>query len=307
MPYSGAEYAYYHGRDDSPALSVEVVSPHAAVLPGACAPDNSLAPAAAASAADAPLFCADADKLLLKLIAKSSSQASFLVRETPALYAAAHVPRIAAIPASNVAWVHNILALEKETDRLLLNVPGDAGFLINTDPKWASHPQTDPSESPVDRTSWRHHACVKDLYCLGLLHRRDVRSIRDLRGEHLPMLRALRARALDAIHTTYGLPEHSIRAFFHYPPQARAARVGEFSCPIAPSDPLLLLQFYHLHVHFTALSAAAGGCNVERAHLLDDVIDNLAADPLHYAKAAITIRVGEQDPLWGYIQRASQP
>ena len=38
MPYSGAEYAYYHGRDDSPALSVEVVSPHAAVLPGASAP-----------------------------------------------------------------------------------------------------------------------------------------------------------------------------------------------------------------------------------------------------------------------------
>ena len=189
-------------------------------------------------AADAPLLCADADKLLLKLIAKSSAQASFLVRETPALYAAAHEPRIAAIPASNVAWVHNILALEKETDRLLLNVPGDDGFLVNTDPKWASHPQTDPSKGPVDRASWSHHACVKDLYCLGLLHRRDVRSIRDLRGEHLPMLRALRAGALGAIHTTYGLPEHSIRAFFHYPPQVRAPRVREHHRHIAPSDPV---------------------------------------------------------------------
>jgi m7GpppX diphosphatase len=246
------------------------------------------------------------------------------VRETAELYAAAHEPRIAAIPASNVAWVHNILALEKETDRLLLDVPGDDGFLINTDPKWASHPQTDPSKGPVDRASWKHHACVKDLYCLGLLRRRDVRSIRDLRGEHLPMLRALRAGALEAIHTTYGLPEHSIRAFFHYPPQARAPRAGELQAlcqmcarvqrqtrtrghrPIATSDPLLP-QFYHLHVHFTALSAAAGGCNVERAHLLDDVIDNLASDPLYYAKKAITIRVGEQDPLWGYIQRAAQP
>lgn len=44
---------------------------------------------------------------------------------------------------------------------------------------------------------------------------------------------------------------------------------------------------------------------MERAHLLEDVIDNLAADPMYYAKAAITIRVGEQDPLWGHIQRAA--
>ena len=73
---------------------------------------------------------------------------------------------------------------------------------------------------------------------------------------------------------------------------------------LSPSSPLCL-QFYHLHVHFTALNAAAGGCNVERAHLLEDVIDNLAADPMYYAKAAITIRVGEQDPLWGHIQRAA--
>ena len=44
---------------------------------------------------------------------------------------------------------------------------------------------------------------------------------------------------------------------------------------------------------------------MERAHLLEDVIDNLAADPMYYAKAAITIRVGEKDPLWGHIQRAA--
>jgi m7GpppX diphosphatase len=57
-------------------------------------------------------------------------------------------------------------------------------------------------------------------------------------------------------------------------------------------------QFYRLHVHFTALSVAIGaGHFVERAHLLDDVIENLERDGEHYARASITVRLGEGDAL----------
>jgi m7GpppX diphosphatase len=221
--------------------------------------------------------CTDADKLLEKLIIKSSSQTNYLVRETPELYAAAHMPRIAAIPASNLAWIANVLAKEKEVDRLLLDVPGDDGFLINTDPKWTSHPTS------TDRSTWKHHGSVKDLYCLGLVRSR-IASIRDLRARHLPLLRAMREQGLSVINGVYGVPHHQIRAFFHYPP-----------------------QFYHLHVHFTSLTTDMGsGCHIERAHLLDDVIDNLAQDGEYYAKSNITIRLGEKDPLWSNIQAAQE-
>lgn len=220
------------------------------------------------------MFCTDSDKLLEKLIVKSSAQANYLVRETPQLYLGAHVPRIAAIPASNLSWIANVLAKEKEVDRLLLDVPGDEGFLINTDPKWETHPTT------ADRASWKHHPSVKDLYCLGIIRRRGIASIRDLRAEHLPLLRAMRDRGLATIQDVYGVPPNQIRVFFHYPP-----------------------QFYHLHVHYTALNAAMGsGCHIERAHLLDDVIDNIAADGEYYTKANLTIRLGEKDPLWANIQ-----
>ena len=33
-------------------------------------------------------------------------------------------------------------------------------------------------------------------------------------------------------------------------------------------------QFYHFHVHFTNVSVAMG-VQTERAHLLDDIIDNI--------------------------------
>lgn len=169
--------------------------------------------------------------------------------------------------------MHNILRREKEEDRLLLDVPGDDGYLVNTDPKWALHPQTDPSKGPVDRASWKHHACVKDLYCLGLLHRHDVKSIRDLRGEHLPLLRALRAGALEAIHTTYGLPEHSVRAFFHYPPQVRVEAklcriVGAYPLTLLPPMPPVLPPARPLHSPECSCwqlqrgaSPPAGGCD----------------------------------------------
>ena len=48
-----------------------------------------------------------------------------------------------------------------------------------------------------------------------------------------------------------------------------------------------------------------GGCNIERAHLLDDVIDALEADSEHYAKCSVTVRVGEKDELWSRIRAAS--
>ena len=46
-----------------------------------------------------------------------------------------------------------------------------------------------------------------------------------------------------------------------------------------------------------------GGCHIERAHLLDDIIDALEADSEHYARCSLTIRVGEKDELWSRIQK----
>ena len=87
------------------------------------------------SRADAALTAEQRTALLETHVARSTSQVSRLVRETAALYDAAHAPLIKALPPAALGWVYKILAREKEQERLLHDTPGDDGFLMNVDPK----------------------------------------------------------------------------------------------------------------------------------------------------------------------------
>lgn len=273
-PYSGMEYGYYHGVVDPAVMksvSVDVL------YPGCLAAETEEARA----------------KLLGKHVSRNTAQAPKVVRETPSSYAAKHLPYARSIPEGALGWVHKILRKEKEVERLLYDDPDpEHGFLINVDPKWSTHPDTtragwrdavaaaNASESESRKAAAAssapraNAAYANELYCLGLCHRRDVRSLRDLRGEHLPMLRAMLRKGRLIAAETYGVPNHALRCFVHYPP-----------------------QFYHFHAHFTHV-AVDFGVSTERAHLLDDVIENLERDGEHYAKCGLTMRVGERDELW---------
>ena len=152
-----------------------------------------------------------------------------------------------------------------------------SGFLLNVDTKWKSHPDCHAS----DRASWRRHDAVKDLYCLAICHRRDVRSLRDLTAEHLPLLRNILSAGTAAIDRIYGVPANELRVFVHYQP-----------------------QFYHFHVHFTRLHNDLG-CQVERAHLLPDIISTLEAEPLAYTqRKTLYYQLKANDALLGVLQKA---
>ena len=92
---------------------------------------------------------------------------------------------------------------------------------------------------------------------------RGIKSIRDLTAAHLPLLRSILSAGPAAIQDTYGVKPDQLRVFLHYVP-----------------------QFYHLHVHFTSL-ATDFGVQCERAHLLNDVVQNLEMDPDYYKKRTI--------------------
>jgi m7GpppX diphosphatase len=251
-PYSGAEYMYYTAAIDRDVREGEDGDVHVDVIcPGWLT----------STSRDAR------EALMAKHIARSSAQKMILIRETPEIYRHVHETYIAGVPDAATAWVYKILSLEKERERLL---HADDDFLLNTDPKWQTHPDC----ATTDRASWFNHPSVMDLYCLGLCQRRDVRSLRDLRAEHLPMLRAMLRVARDVIARVYGVHEEDMRVFVHYPP-----------------------QFYHFHVHYQALSAQEVGCQTERAHLLEDIIDNIERDGDFYAKANISVKMGERDKL----------
>ncbi|KAB7501078.1 m7GpppX diphosphatase [Armadillidium nasatum] len=84
---------------------------------------------------------------------------------------------------------------------------------------------------------------VENLYLQAIVVRRDLLSIRDLREEHLPLLRNIYSKCTKAIKENYNVPSSKLRIYCHYQP-----------------------SYYHLHIHFSALSFEAPGkeiCNWE--------------------------------------------
>ena len=68
-------------------------------------------------------------------------------------------------------WVYNILEKKKEADRIIYeNADAENGFILLPDMKW--------NQEQLD-----------DLYLVAIIHRRGVKSVRDLDQSHLPLLK----------------------------------------------------------------------------------------------------------------------
>lgn len=59
---------------------------------------------------------------------------------------------------------------------------------------------------------------MSSLYLLAICQSREIRSLRDLRYEHLPLLRKIRDESEKAAIKEYGLEPNSLRFFIHYQP-----------------------------------------------------------------------------------------
>jgi m7GpppX diphosphatase len=190
-----------------------------------------------------------------------------LVHETSEMYNSVVKPYIQSIvDGGSLGWITNIIQLKKEKERLLFN---NDEFVIHVDTKWRTHPP--PLKIP--REEWLNHPSVEDLYCLAITKLPGIASLRDLRGEHIPMLQSMINEGLKVVKSTYGVDHNQIRIFVHYQP-----------------------QFYHFHVHYTRLENEVGCC-CERGHLLSDVIQNLEIDSEFYCKRTISYKLKRGTPL----------
>lgn len=107
------------------------------------------------------------------------------------------------------------------------------------------------------------------LSCLAIAAREDAPlSLRDLRAEHLPLLRAMRDVAVPALLQRYGLAEDQLVAYFHYPP-----------------------SFPWLHLHLRHLSVANLGL---RTHALDQVIHSIEVCGDYYDTVPLLIVEGDE-------------
>lgn len=199
-----------------------------------------------------------------KHIQKYSEQDVFVVKETPELYEKITVPYISSGQFS-LDWLYNVLDHKKEQDRIIIeDLDPVTGFMLLPDLKWDGiNPAT--------------------LYCTALILDRSIKSIRELREQHLPLLENIRTKSLKAIEEKYGVAPSQIRAYFHYQP-----------------------SYYHLHIHFNYLKYDAPGIFCDKAHLLDTVIDNIKLMPNYYEKATLNFVARATDKLYIAFKEAAE-
>lgn len=193
-----------------------------------------------------------------KHISKHTTQKFVMVAESPALYHDKVLPFIQALPASQITWVYNMLEKKAEADRLLFEDP-------DPDLGFMLHPDLKWDQKQTE-----------GLYCIALCNRRDLKSLRDLTSQHISLLKNIRDKACKAIYDKYGVATQQMRVYIHYHP-----------------------SYYHLHVHFMHVNVDAGaGMAAGKAHLLDDVIDNLETGGSdYYSRRTLHFTLGQKDPL----------
>ncbi|KAJ8969664.1 hypothetical protein NQ317_004894 [Molorchus minor] len=167
-----------------------------------------------------------------KHLIKYSFQRCYFIDETPQIYNDIVLPHLTN-EQFNLQWVYNILEHKSEAERIVVeDADLNTGFVMVPDLKW--------------------NGDVDTLYLLAIVNKRNIKSLRDLTQEHLPLLKNIQQKGIEAIKEKYGLDASQLRIYLHYQP-----------------------SFYHLHVHFCCLRHEAPGILAEKAHLLSNVISNI--------------------------------
>lgn len=107
---------------------------------------------------------------------------------------------------------------------------------------------------------------VSSLYLVAIAQDRTIKSLRDLRKRHVPLLQGIRDEANRIAQEKYGLRSGSLRMFIHYQPSyCMPSFYHAIRCLMPSPD--------HFHVHIVNTNYIGSmGMAVGQAHLLDDVI-----------------------------------
>lgn len=203
-------------------------------------------------------------------VKKYSKQHVRFVTETPEIYKNKIRPYMQAKrEQGRLNWVFNIIEGKTEVEdviyRTRLGEAGDEGFLLLPDLNW-------------DRST------LDALHLLGIVERRDIWSLRDLRKKHIPWLEHMKNKFISATVSTYpSIDPDQLKLYVHYQP-----------------------TYYHFHVHIVHVSLEAGATQATgKAVGLDSIIETLKAmggdDEAGMDQVAMTYTLGEASELWTEI------
>jgi m7GpppX diphosphatase len=199
-----------------------------------------------------------------------------LVAETPEMYSrnavASFIEQETRRPSKQ--WITSIIAGDQEREQVIVRTEE---FVLLPDTERVNRYW----RTPTGTKAHHHHRPPKQapptprmtLNWLSIVNDLSVRTLRDLRGKHVPMLRAMLAGCMSAVETYTGIPSDQVMAYVHYPPSV-----------------------YQLHVHFSYPYGQYCHRDAYRVHSLEGIINNLEIDPEYYAKSTLHLAMYRQSP-----------
>jgi m7GpppX diphosphatase len=202
-----------------------------------------------------------------KHVKKYSRQGARMVTETAEIYREKVRPYMQRQrEEGRLNWVWNIVDGKTEVEdviyRTAKGVDVEGGFLLLPDLNW-------------DRKT------MDSLHLLGLVERMDIWSLRDLKKKHIPWLKEMKAKILEATVKTYPeLEEDQLKLYVHYQP-----------------------TYYHFHIHIVHVALEAGATQaVGKAVGLDSIISQLHSmggdSESGMEQVDLTYGLGEASELW---------
>ena len=198
----------------------------------------------------------------------TASKKKLLLTESPEAYASDAVQRYVAeeVERPSKQWIHKVLRGQQESEEVRRS---DQDFLLLPDPHRTNR------KGGVDQ-SW-----VKTtLNWLCIPRDCSLRSLRDLRGEHVGLLEKMLRESLECIEAETGIPADEVMAYVHYPPSV-----------------------YHLHVHFAYPYGQQTHRDPFRMHSLASVIQNLRLDGGYYERISLHVPVHADTCLSGILAK----
>lgn len=203
-------------------------------------------------------------------IKKHSRQGFRFVTETPEIYREKVRPFMQMNrEEGRLNWVFNIIEGRKEVEDVIYRTPlgrdGDEGFLMLPNLHW-------------DRKT------IEALHLLGIVERRDIWSLRDLKKKHIPWLRHMKSKLIDATVKTYPqIDTDQLKLFCHYHP-----------------------TYYHFHIHVVHVMLEANSTqSIGKAIGLDGIIEQLESmsgdDETGMDSISLSYTLGEASDLWREI------
>ncbi|OAL54347.1 scavenger mRNA decapping enzyme [Pyrenochaeta sp. DS3sAY3a] len=198
-----------------------------------------------------------------KHISKYEAQGVRLVTETPDIYAQyvrPYMQRQREKGALN--WVFNIIEGRTEQEDVMYREHGEEGFLLLPDLNW-------------DRKT------MGSLHLLGLVERRDIWSVRDLKRGMVEWVRHMREKMVEATVKLYPeIERDQLKLYVHYQP-----------------------TYYHFHIHIVHVSLEAGNTQATGKALgLENITSQLetmgGGEDAGMHNVSLTYHLGERSELW---------